>query len=314
MQPALLFAIFLAYYLLLKWVKRSAKPALPLPPGPKGYPIIGNLLDIPSVTPWRTFAKWSKVYGDVMYLELSRQPTIVLNSAKAAFDLLEKRSDIYSDRQVSLIAKLLSWDWNIGLMPYSQKWRAHRREFHQIFNQREMPKFHSIQLRECRAFLQRLVGSPSNLDQHIRHLFTAIILKIIYDMDITDIQDDYVRLVREAVLGLSVMAVPGAFWVDYFPFLRFVPAWFPGFPLRKMVDYYRPIVETMRSKPFDKIQREIDEGKVNPSVTASLIERLQRKSGGVVLSPTDDYLARNVTGIAYAGGLDTISNKIRLTQ
>lgn len=76
-------------------------------------------------------------------------------------------------------------------------------------------------------------------------------------MDITDINDEYVHLAREAVLGFSVSMIPGAFWVEHFPILRFIPAWFPGFPFRKTVDYYRPIVETMRSKPFDKIQQDI---------------------------------------------------------
>lgn len=36
---------------------------LPLPPGPKGYPIIGNLLDLPPDKPWVTFHEWSKIYG-----------------------------------------------------------------------------------------------------------------------------------------------------------------------------------------------------------------------------------------------------------
>ena len=44
--------------------------------------------------------------GDIVYVDFPGQPTIVLNSIKAAFDLLDKRSDIYSDRPVSLTLKL----------------------------------------------------------------------------------------------------------------------------------------------------------------------------------------------------------------
>lgn len=43
--------------------KRSK--GLPLPPGPKGHFIFGNLLQIPSVTPWKTFHEWSKIYGEL---------------------------------------------------------------------------------------------------------------------------------------------------------------------------------------------------------------------------------------------------------
>lgn len=63
MEPTHFFTVFLCSVVLLKLLKWLLTPELPLPPGPKGYPIIGNLLRMPSQTPWRTFSEWSKVYG-----------------------------------------------------------------------------------------------------------------------------------------------------------------------------------------------------------------------------------------------------------
>jgi hypothetical protein len=39
----------------------------PLPPGPRGYPLVGNLFDMPSLhsQSWLTFAKWGEEYGIV---------------------------------------------------------------------------------------------------------------------------------------------------------------------------------------------------------------------------------------------------------
>ena len=34
-----------------------------LPPGPKKYPLIGNLLSMPSTLEWETFAKWGQEYS-----------------------------------------------------------------------------------------------------------------------------------------------------------------------------------------------------------------------------------------------------------
>ena len=34
-----------------------------LPPGPKKYPLIGNLLSMPSTLQWETFAKWGQEYS-----------------------------------------------------------------------------------------------------------------------------------------------------------------------------------------------------------------------------------------------------------
>ena len=36
--------------------------------------------------------------GDIVFLDLPFQPTLVIGSAKVAYDLMEKRSHIYSDR------------------------------------------------------------------------------------------------------------------------------------------------------------------------------------------------------------------------
>jgi len=37
---------------------------LPYPPGPKGYPVIGSLLEAPTEKPWLTYAEWGRTYGE----------------------------------------------------------------------------------------------------------------------------------------------------------------------------------------------------------------------------------------------------------
>jgi hypothetical protein len=38
---------------------------LPLPPGPKGLPLLGNIFQIPSEKPWKVYNEWGKVYGKI---------------------------------------------------------------------------------------------------------------------------------------------------------------------------------------------------------------------------------------------------------
>lgn len=92
---------------------------LPLPPGPKQQPIIGNLKDLPSPDQqdWMHWLKHKELYGKseclwniqlqmltipklgpISSLTVLGKHVIVLNDAKLAVQLLEKRSAIFSLR------------------------------------------------------------------------------------------------------------------------------------------------------------------------------------------------------------------------
>ena len=104
---------------------RDGNPnGLPLPPGPKGYPLIGNLFNMPIYKPWIVYDEWSKIYGktfvindllqqitghsgDMIYLNVLGQHIVIIRSLEAIADLFEKRSSNYSDRkQLIMMNKL----------------------------------------------------------------------------------------------------------------------------------------------------------------------------------------------------------------
>ncbi len=97
-----------------------ASPYRKLPPGPRGYPIIGNLLELGGGQ-WLKFSEWQKKYGqfatysfcpylssslpgDIIYLNAAGQPVIIINSPKAGVALLDRRAAIYSDRPRNIVA------------------------------------------------------------------------------------------------------------------------------------------------------------------------------------------------------------------
>lgn len=53
--------VVLGLYILRRYLTNRFQP--PLPPGPRGLPIVGNVLDMPSSYEWLTTAEWTKRWG-----------------------------------------------------------------------------------------------------------------------------------------------------------------------------------------------------------------------------------------------------------
>ncbi|ROV92650.1 hypothetical protein VSDG_06582 [Cytospora chrysosperma] len=119
-------AILLVQQSLRHLSRRSS--LLPLPPGPPGLPVIGNLHQTPKSRVWARWHAWAKEYGPVVYLNMLGQPIVILNSAKAAQDLLARRGAIYSDRpRLVLAGELALKGLHLLLMPYDSQYKVHQK-------------------------------------------------------------------------------------------------------------------------------------------------------------------------------------------
>ncbi len=61
---ALLGVVLILLAARLGFYSKGLKSRYPLPPGPKGSPIIGNLRQVPTERPDVQFARWSKEYSE----------------------------------------------------------------------------------------------------------------------------------------------------------------------------------------------------------------------------------------------------------
>ncbi|CAL1701259.1 unnamed protein product [Somion occarium] len=278
--PLVLALVFVLYKIRPSTGLRS----LPLPPGPKPHWLLGNVLDMPKEYPWVRFREWTDTYGDVVFLHLPMQPTILVGTAKAAFDLLEKRSHLYSDRTETVMDKLMYWDWDFGFLGYNAKWRRHRKLFHQHFAPTVISKYHPIQIQQARGYIRRMLSNlnPTAPVDEIRLTFAAVILKVTYGMNVTSMNDEYIKWAQKALEGISEAKVPGAYWIEFFPWFKWIPSWVPGASFRKLADQYRPYTEKMVHYPFETVRKAADNGVEIPSVVYSLIKEAQAELEAVV--------------------------------
>ncbi|KAI0335310.1 cytochrome P450 [Cubamyces sp. BRFM 1775] len=276
---------------------------LPLPPGPKRRPIVGNALDIPLSKQWLTFQRWAEEYGDIFSISLLGQPVIVLNSVKTAKDLLDRRSAIYSDRFKSTVVRLIGWDWNVALMGYGQQWRQTRRAFHEHFHQGAARRYESTQLSGARKYVTRLLANPDNYVQDLRYDLGATILEVSYGILAQGHNDKYIVIGERAVEGPSEALVLGALWVEFLPFLRHLPPWLPGASYQRKAANWRADAMALKHVPFERAIESFRDGEGTWSLASEILHR-EYQVGNETSAGTEE-LAKNVAAVTYGAGADT---------
>ncbi|KDQ59105.1 hypothetical protein JAAARDRAFT_33833 [Jaapia argillacea MUCL 33604] len=275
---------------------------LPTPPGPKPLPVIGNLLDAPKDFFWLTYDKWTKQYGDIVSINVFGQTIIILGSLQATNDLFEKRSSIYSDRvRLPMIMELMGYEWNVALMRYTNRWRRHRRTFHQYFNQNAVHVYQPVQLREARALVQGILDDPTDFYAHLKHTFTSMSMDITYGIQIDAKNDNYEETAELILDSIIQTAVPGGYLVDLMPILKYVPSWFPGASFKRKAAKWRVLGARFVNEPFNAVKAALSRGEhVRPSMVSSLLQKLPEEH-----DDEDEEIIKNTAGLTYAAGADT---------
>ncbi|TBU29405.1 cytochrome P450 [Dichomitus squalens] len=288
--------------LLFMLIRRGSSP-----PGPFGVPFIGVAWQIPSDKQWLKFHDWISHYGDIVAITVMGTPTLIVGSFKAANDLLDAKGTIYSDRPNAVMAgELVGWDRGLGYAhaPDNPRFRGFRRLFQHFIGPRACLDSHilGMQEEETHRLMMRFLRDPTNFYRHPRESTGALILRLAYGYEVArDAEEDpLVRVVEVAMQGFAKASEPGAFLVDSFPLLRYVPEWIlPRGGFKAVARRMRRELDEMYDLPFRFVKTQMEAGKAIPSFTTSYLEEK------ITPTPADEELIKAAAASLYSGGADT---------
>ncbi|XP_067686406.1 steroid 17-alpha-hydroxylase/17,20 lyase-like isoform X2 [Haliotis asinina] len=99
-----------------------------LPPGPRGLPLLGNLLEFRNARIYEKMMEWKAKYGPVVKFNIGHIAIVGLNSIDVVMEAMVKRQADFAGR-VHLYSTLLLTDGgrSIVIGDYSPTWKLHRK-------------------------------------------------------------------------------------------------------------------------------------------------------------------------------------------
>ncbi|KAF7843649.1 cytochrome P450 71A1-like [Senna tora] len=155
-----------------------------LPPGPKPWPIIGNLHTLFAAPLHRSLHALSQKYGAIMSLRLGSNLVVVGSSAQMAQAFLKTHDASLASRPKTTAGKYTTYNYsNILWAPHGPQWRQARRLcFTELFSPKSMESSEYIRKEEMKTLINNLFISSNKaivLKENLNILNLGIISRMV---------------------------------------------------------------------------------------------------------------------------------------
>lgn len=248
------------------------------PPGPPQDPFIGNIRNAPKDKPCLTWEEWGKTYGPIVYMNVIGKPYIIINSYEVARELLEKRGQKYSDRPRFVMAgELVGLGIQTALAPFGPLWKRHRKFFASALPPAVVAKnYSSIHERKSYQFIQYCLDRPTEYRQNIKRMSGEAVNEITYGASRNE-EYDFVDL-NDELSGVTGRVMQG-YWVEFLPWLKYVPEWMPGAQFKRDARKWRAQYSWTRNYLLDTVKKAVASGHpFRTSYVSSLLQSVAKSA------------------------------------
>ncbi|KAJ2932181.1 hypothetical protein H1R20_g4891, partial [Candolleomyces eurysporus] len=246
---------------------------------------------------------WKHTYGDLVQLDLLGFKIVVINSARVAKDLLDRRSASYSDRpHTTFVIELAEFGKSTALLKYAEPWKQQRKIIaHEFSNSSTISRYWSLQEHQARLLVNSLLKNPGQMRREVSMRLMLAVQLIAYGYPVTSPDDECLQLVTESLRDFTSAGKLGAYLVDFFPILKYVPEWMPGAGFQREARRMKETVNKACHMPFEWTKRHLPTGEAQmPNLCGTILSEAQGP-----LSREEEETIKWAAISAVGAGLDT---------
>jgi cytochrome P450 len=198
---------------------------------------------------------------------------VVINTQKAAAEILDRRGAKYQDRPKFVLFEELGWGLTLTFLPFGNSFKLHRSALQTNFTKSHVVNYQPVQEEEVRLAVRSMLDRPQDWNSILRRFAAAVVLRIGFGVNVNSDNDPYVQISADAGAATAQGGDPGASLVDHIPLLRHVPNILNfSAPLRHARSM-RWAIKRLHDVPFAAITKDFHAGKANPSFATTLLTK-----------------------------------------
>ncbi|KAJ0962186.1 hypothetical protein J5N97_030014 [Dioscorea zingiberensis] len=193
----------------------------PLPPGPPGYPILGNMLMMDQLT-HRGLMRLAEKYGGLLHLRLGFLHAVTVSTPEMARQVLQLHDNIFANRPATIAIKYLTYDRaDMAFAHNGPFWRQMRKLcVMKLFSRKRAESWASVR-DEVDRTLRSVASEPPlasvNIGELVFNLTKNITFRAAFGSQSHQEQDQFILILQE------FSKLFGAFNVgDFIPWLRWL--------------------------------------------------------------------------------------------
>ncbi|XP_073157388.1 cytochrome P450 84A1-like [Henckelia pumila] len=295
------------------WLRNFARRN-PFPPGPKGLPLIGNLLSMKTLT-HRSLAELAEVYGGLCHLKMGQLHMVAVSTPEMARQVLQTQDNLFANRPATVAIRYLTYDRSdMAFAHYGPFWRQMRKIcVTKVFSRKRAESWASVR-EEIGSFLKnvdaRIGSSHVNLGEMVLGLTRDITYRAAFGSKSEEGQEEFLRIMQVFSKLFGEFNV-----VDFMPWLGWIN--YQVGDLNKRLDRARRSLDVFIDKIIDdhlekKRNRKNSDG-FEDDMVDELMEFYDENGGksdlGSAMRITRDNIKALIMDVMF-GGTETVASSI----